>query len=342
MSSEIFERCAAAVIGTEDVCRVCPVTGNGARAVCDDGSTLLDFASGSVTGWGDKEVARAISEQAGKLTCAGPCATESAAEYASRLLFMTSCDSLIFAHDRKSVIGSAVRLAHAYSKTRYGEGRDGVLFAGDDVSMLMASVGSACALVFEPIDLENSCPQDEDRLCELFTFAAENDLLTIADETCTGIFRSGSVTACAKYELMPDLLLLSGGLAGGLPLSVCLVRGEASRVCIEANAGDPITCAAARCVLDKAGALAKNGNIEAASKRIEAALQKCGNIYDVHTLGLMASFSVDGDAAVCRRRLASAGLLTAQKNDRVLLLPPLCVNNEEIDGAAEIIDRVLK
>ena len=337
MSSEIFERCAACVIGAQDVCRVCPVTGQGARAVCDDGSTLLDFACGGVVGWGDKDVAAAISEQAKKLTGASICATESAAEYASRLLFMTSSDSLIFSHDRKSAIGSAVRLAHAYSKARYGEGRDGVLYAGDDVSMLMASVGSACALVFEPIDIENSSAQSEEKLCELFTFAAENDLLTIADETYLGLFRSGAVTACAKYELYPDLLLLSGGIAGGLPMAVCLVRGEASRVSIEADAGDPITCAAAKCVLDKACAIAKSGSIAALSDKLDAELKRCANIHDVRTLGLTASFCVDGNAAVFRRKLASAGLLTAQKNDRILLLPPLCVTEKEIEEAAAIL-----
>lgn len=80
------------------------------------------------------------------------------------------------------------------------------------------------AFLFEPI-LGGAIIVPPDGYWErLQDFCRKNKVLMIADEVLTGGGRSGSVIAGSAWKLEPDVILLSKGLANGLPLSLMLLK----------------------------------------------------------------------------------------------------------------------
>ncbi len=83
------------------------------------------------------------------------------------------------------------------------------------------SEGESACFIFEPLVLGSGgmimyAPSALDSLIRL---CQEHNVLTIADEVMTGFGRTGSIFACDKLNLSPDLICLSKGLTGGfLPL----------------------------------------------------------------------------------------------------------------------------
>ncbi len=94
---------------------------------------------------------------------------------------------------------------------------------------LQANAGQVAALIVEPLVQgaagmvmhPASFLQDARRLCD------EHGALLIADEVLTGFGRTGSVFACEKAGICPDLMALAKGLTGGmLPLAVTMASEE--------------------------------------------------------------------------------------------------------------------
>lgn len=80
------------------------------------------------------------------------------------------------------------------------------------------------AFLFEPI-LGGAVIVPPDGYWErLQDFCRKRRILMIADEVLTGGGRSGSVIAGSAWKLEPDVILLSKGLANGLPLSLMLLK----------------------------------------------------------------------------------------------------------------------
>lgn len=341
MGNEVYLKYSACVTGVDAQCRRVPVSGTGAKGVCEDGSAVFDLSLGGVTGFGDAKLAAAVSAQVKKLMTAH-CASEPAALFASRLTALTACDSLLFSYDRQSAIAAAVRSAREYSRSHYGEGRDGVLYAADELSLRLATAGNACALVFEPVDIATATPRSEKELSDLFTLAAENDLFIIADETRTGIYRTGSVTACAEMGLSPDMLLL-GGLAGGLPLTVCLARGEAARVSVPAPDGNPVLCAAGMDIIARFDEGSAAERIKKHAALFKKSLQACKTVKLTGAHGMHFSLTAEkysADAAA--RRLSSKGVLVRKEGEHLVLLPPLNITPQQIKEVCALIDEALQ
>lgn len=79
--------------------------------------------------------------------------------------------------------------------------------------------------------------------------------LLIVDEVQSGIGRSGEWLMSVAQGVVPDVVTLAKGLAGGMPLGAVLVTGEAAEVLVPGDhgstfGGNPVSCAAALAVLD--------------------------------------------------------------------------------------------
>ena len=55
---------------------------------------------------------------------------------------------------------------------------------------------------------------------------AERDLLLILDECQTGLGRLGALYGFELYDVVPDFLVLSKTLGGGVPISALITRGD--------------------------------------------------------------------------------------------------------------------
>jgi 4-aminobutyrate aminotransferase len=83
----------------------------------------------------------------------------------------------------------------------------------------------------------------------------ENGILFVSDEVQAGFGRCGSMFACERYKMEPDMIAMAKSLAGGLVLSAVTSRTEIMDAPGVGGiggtyGGNPIACAAANAVLD--------------------------------------------------------------------------------------------
>lgn len=94
---------------------------------------------------------------------------------------------------------------------------------------LEACADSIAAFIFEPIQGEGGivCPPDG-YVEAAIALCRGHGVLTILDEIQTGLGRTGELFACSGFREVPDMLLLSKALGGGLmPIGACVVRPSA-------------------------------------------------------------------------------------------------------------------
>ena len=91
----------------------------------------------------------------------------------------------------------------------------------------------------------------------LVDLCAERGMLTVFDECQTGLGRLGTMYGFEAYEVVPDFLVLSKTLGGGVPIGAVVTSAEIEESCYErgfvhvtSHVCDPLPAAAALAVLD--------------------------------------------------------------------------------------------
>ncbi len=221
--------------------------------------------------------------------------------------------------------------------------------ANDGEALQDALKGDVCAVMLEVVQGEGGVlPLDAAYLQRVREICTENDLLLIADEVQTGIGRTGAFLASCKANLKPDIVTLAKGLGGGLPLGAILF-GEKSAVAL--GKGDhastygmnPVAAAGALVVMERLDETFLAA-VDAKGKRLRAGIAALPGVQAVSGDGLMLGILFcDGIAAADVLKAAMGkGLLCLLAKDRLRLLPPLIINNEEIDEGIEILKSVLE
>ena len=83
------------------------------------------------------------------------------------------------------------------------------------------------AMLVEPVQGEGGViPAPDGWLRALRTLAAEHKVPLIADEVQTGLGRTGELWGVDHAEVVPDMMVLSKAIGGGLPLAVLVYRSE--------------------------------------------------------------------------------------------------------------------
>lgn len=190
-------------------------------------------------------------------------------------------------------------------------------------------------------------------------------ILVIFDEVMTGFGRLGKPFACLEAEAVPDLICLSKGLTGGfLPMSLTVTRATIHDVFLDESieraflhghsfTANPLGCAAALASLDLLLAPA----CAAARARIEhrhredlvARLDASPLARHVRVQGTIAAFEVDlpergygsGTSGQLKAFFLERGLLIRPLGDTIYLLPPYCIEDEELDRAYAGINEAL-
>jgi 4-aminobutyrate aminotransferase/(S)-3-amino-2-methylpropionate transaminase len=107
------------------------------------------------------------------------------------------------------------------------------------------------AIVIEPIQGEGGfIVPPAGFLAGLSKFAKEHGIIFIADEVQTGFARTGDMFACNDEGIVPDIITMAKGIAGGLPLGAVTGRAEIMDSVHGSGlggtfGGNPISCAAA-------------------------------------------------------------------------------------------------
>ncbi|UCE60793.1 MAG: aminotransferase class III-fold pyridoxal phosphate-dependent enzyme [Phycisphaerales bacterium] len=183
----------------------------------------------------------------------------------------------------------------------------------------------------------------------------EHAVYLICDETRSAVGQTGKWFACEHFGVVPDLIIASGGLAGGMPLAAIIgpdsVLNTLQRTNPVSDCPSPVSCAAALATLEvvEAGYMKNTvrlGQLLLARLREVSAKRKA--IANVRGVGLACGVDVVSrgtgkiDAKRYERILQACferGLILSGGGvGRIRFCPPLCINEAQLDVGLKIFD----
>jgi adenosylmethionine-8-amino-7-oxononanoate aminotransferase len=200
----------------------------------------------------------------------------------------------------------------------------------------------------------------------LETWCRGQGIFLILDEVMTGFGRTGTMFACQQEKVVPDFLCMAKGLSGGyLPLAATLVNQRVYEGFLGAPSegrtffyghsftGNQLGCAAA---LASLAVFREEKVLEQLPAKIKAfdrflqGLTDLPHVVDVRRCGLIAGIELvkqrsprlDYDTAeqVGARVCVAArkhGLLTRPIANTIVLMPPLCVVESELETMVKAV-----
>ncbi|MGW1060981.1 4-aminobutyrate--2-oxoglutarate transaminase [Micromonospora sp. NBC_01412] len=241
-------------------------------------------------------------------------------------------------------------------------GLSGAEAAARAIETVEKQVGAenVAALLIEPIQGEGGFVVPAPGfLPALREWATAAGVVFVADEIQTGFCRTGDWFACDHEEVVPDLVTLAKGIAGGLPLAAVTGRAELMDAVHVGGlggtyGGNPIACAAALATIETMHEL----DLAATARRIGATMDErlCAiaagdpRVAEVRGRGAMLAVELvrpgtlvpdPAAAAAVAAACHAAGLLvlTCGTYGNVLrLLPPLVISDAELARGLDILD----
>ena len=219
----------------------------------------------------------------------------------------------------------------------------------NDIDALRTTVkeNKCCAIMIELVQGEGGViALDKDFVSEVARLAKENDLLLIADEVQTGNGRTGKLYAYMHYGILPDVVTTAKGLGGGLPLGATMLGEKVEDIFSpglngSTFGGNPVCCSGAVNVLSRLNDEFLN-EVSSKARSIRDTLSGASGIEELSGLGLMIGIKTVKDAKEVANECLSRGVLVLTAKDRVRLLPPLNIENEQLISALNIIKEVCK
>ncbi|TKV59302.1 4-aminobutyrate--2-oxoglutarate transaminase [Nakamurella flava] len=251
----------------------------------------------------------------------------------------------------------------------YRDGLDGAAAAARAIDMINVQVGAqnVAAVIIEPIQGEGGFIEPAPGfLPAIVEWARANGALFIADEVQTGFCRTGDWFASDAEGVVPDLVTMAKGIAGGLPLAAVTGRAELMDAVHPGGlggtyGGNPVACAAALGAIETM----REQDLRGAAHRIEEQMvRRLREMQAVHPEigdirgrgGMIAVELIDPDGAqgpqtpnpVLTGALARAChaegvvVLTAGTWGNVLrFLPPLVISPELLDEGLDVLSGAL-
>jgi 4-aminobutyrate aminotransferase-like enzyme len=181
----------------------------------------------------------------------------------------------------------------------------------------------------------------------------------ILDEIYTGYGRTGTMFACEREAVVPDILCLGKAMAGGVPFSAAIgrpaivdawPRSEGEALHTATFLGNPLACAAALAVLDEfercaivAGVARRDAWMRA---RLEP-LRRHATVTDVRGIGMLWAIEFAGAGAANRVVHAGLqrGLILLQSGvdgTSITLAPPLNSEDDLLERAIALLDTTIE
>lgn len=221
----------------------------------------------------------------------------------------------------------------------------------NDIDAVASAISpEVCAVLVEPVQGEGGViPAKQDYLEKLRTLCDEKGILLLFDEVQCGIGRTGSFFAWQSYGVEPDALSLAKALGNGYPIGAFILKRKYEGVFSPGThastfGGTPLAAAAACAVIDSIDNEKILENCRKQSSYLHAKLkqlaEKCGKIREIRGRGLMIGLVLDVPAVEIKELAAENGLLVLTAGENVLrLLPPLIINEKNIDKAVGILQK---
>jgi len=197
------------------------------------------------------------------------------------------------------------------------------------------------------------------------------EVLFIADEVATGFGRTGTMFACEREGVLPDLLAVAKGLTGGyLPLAATLATQEIFDAFLgpvedkkaffhgHTFTGNPLGCAAALASLALFETDQVLERLQPKVAHLCEGLKKFEDLVhvgEVRQLGVMVGIELFEDVNGRRpypygRRMGHRVITEARRHgvvirplgDVIVLMPPLSISLDEIDALLEAVSRAIR
>ena len=225
----------------------------------------------------------------------------------------------------------------------------------DDIEAIKGIAGNntnVTAVLVEPILGEAGIviPHPE-YLSKLRAICDDKGWLLMLDEVQTGNGRTGTYFEFLDHDIAPDVVTTAKGLGNGMPIGVCLARGEAAGLFEPGNhgstfGGNPLACAAALAVIDTIEQESLCSRARILGDRILSGFIKSltGNnqVKEIRGKGLMLAIELNEDAPNLVNDALEAGILINVAQGNVIrLLPPLTLTDEEADSIVESVSNLI-
>lgn len=216
----------------------------------------------------------------------------------------------------------------------------------NDVEMLKKTVSEnkLAAIMFETVQGEGGVmPLTEEFVKAISEICEKEDILMIVDEVQTGNGRTGMLYGYMNYGISPDIVTTAKGLGGGLPIGAVMF-GEKTKDVLTSGThgstfgGNPVVCAGAVNILSRLtyGFLE---DVKRKSKYIIDELSKANGVKSVTGLGLMLGIETEKDASEVIKICQENGVLPIKAKNKVRLLPPLNITDNELVKAISVIKK---
>jgi 2,2-dialkylglycine decarboxylase (pyruvate) len=233
-----------------------------------------------------------------------------------------------------------------------------------------ASVGAPAAVVAEPVlSAGGVIVPPAGYFTRLLELCEEREMLLVLDECQTGLGRLGTMYGFEAFGVVPDFLVLSKTLGGGIPIGAVLTTAAIEAEChargfmhVTSHVSDPLPAAAALAVLEvvlqddlPARAARQGVRLMDHLRELQARHEAIG---DVRGMGLLCGIELVEDRETrapaealglaltdeCEKRGLSINLVrggTGGSANCIRMAPPLTISDDEVDLAAEILDASL-
>ena len=225
-----------------------------------------------------------------------------------------------------------------------------------DVARVRQEMGpDVAAILVESIQGEGGVlPAPPGFLQQLRDIVDEAGALLLADEIQTGIGRTGKFLGFEQYGVKADALTLAKGLAGGVPIGAMLCKKELGEALPPGShgstfGGSPLASAAALAVLET---LEKENLLQAVQERGAQLAERLVVLTKKYPKLVATSRGTgrlqalvlkdDVDARGVMSKLQDAGVLVTIAGGQALrFTPPLNISSAELNGALDLLDKVL-
>ncbi len=205
------------------------------------------------------------------------------------------------------------------------------------------------AVILEPIQGEGGVrPATAEFLQAVRRACDEKGALLIIDEIQTGFGRTGRMFACEHFGVLPDILTMAKGIAGGIPMGAIGIDrrvGEIERLSHTSTfGGNPLACAAAVAAIN---VLVDQDLPRQAAETGEYFVRRLREIAsprfrEIRGLGLMIGVELKDKAGPIAQALMEKGVLVLLAGTTVLrFLPPLVISREQVDHVVKTLATVL-
>jgi acetylornithine aminotransferase len=227
----------------------------------------------------------------------------------------------------------------------------------DAIADLDEGNSRVAAIMLEPLQGEGGVrPGELAYFQQLRKICDENNILLVFDEVQVGIGRTGTLWGYENLGVEPDIFTSAKGLAGGIPIGAMMCKEFCNVFTPGTHAstfgGNPFACAASLAVLREIerGNLLENvlARGEQLRSHLRAIAQKYPEFFgEVRGWGLIDGIQLRPETSLTSIDVVNAalaqGLLIAPAGAKVLrFVPPLIVSEEEVERAAELLDKAVE